>query len=444
MKKLGYMLLLSSLTLVLSACGDDTSKSSLNHSSGLGSLDSGLSVDPNNSNSNPNESGSSGGKISSSEQPPIDYTIGWSQDVLDVMEPHLGGHAIPFIDLPGRVLATWIEASSSYSSSTVAHLSILSTGAFDAALAGQAKLTYQKAGWTVDFNRETLQMHAEETKLGMKVDFYGEYDQNDGSTTPQIDVYYNEPFAVPASGAWRSATVQALASIGVAAPHMLPYTYLGTLAEETVSISTTELDIQGKVGGWDTYNSYNPIVPCGVTNTLGNATGVVDYVFSEAQAEAHGAEYTAHVPSYRGIENPFGHIWKWTDGVLGKGVNDEYQEIYVSRDPAQYASTLNDSYVDMGHEATANGYCKAILASDPSHPQEQRVYGDIFDRDDSGSASTFFCDYHYHANANNSIYGLQVGGYANGGAYDGLAFLSVNSAPAGAYAYFGSRLCWSE
>ena len=98
-------------------------------------------------------------------------------------------------------------------------------------------------------------MHAEETKLGMKVDFYGEYDQNDGSTTPQIDVYYNEPFAVPASGAWRSATVQALASIGVAAPHMLPYTYLGTLAEETVSISTTELDIQGKVGGWDTYNA---------------------------------------------------------------------------------------------------------------------------------------------------------------------------------------------
>ena len=108
------------------------------------------------------------------------------------------------------------------------------------------------------------------------------------------------------------------------------------------------------------------------------------------------------------------------------------------------ASTLNDSYVDMGHEATANGYCKAILASDPSHPQEQRVYGDIFDRDDSGSASTFFCDYHYHANANNSIYGLRVGGDASDGAGDGLADLSVNGAPADAYANFGSRLCWSE
>ena len=195
---------------------------------------------------------------------------------------------------------------------------------------------------------------------------------------------------------------------------------------------------------WSTYNSYNPIIPCGFTNSLGNNTGVVTFTLTPEQAEAYGSEHSESVPSYRGIENPFGHIWKWTDGVLGKGVNDEYQEIYVSRDPAQYASALNDSYVDMGHEATAEGYCKAILASDPSHPQEQRVYGDIFDRDDSGSASTFFCDYHYHANANNSIYGLQVGGAAHSGADDGLACLYATNAPAVAFTGIGSRLCWSE
>lgn len=195
---------------------------------------------------------------------------------------------------------------------------------------------------------------------------------------------------------------------------------------------------------WNTYNSYNPIIPCGFTNSLGNATGVVTFTLNAEQAEAYGSEHSESVPSYRGIENPFGHIWKWTDGVLGKGVNDEYQEIYVSRDPSQYASAINDSYVDMGHEATANGYCKAILASDPSHPQAQRVYGDIFDRDDSGSASTFFCDYHYHANANNSIYGLRVGGPAANGANGGLASLYVSNAPGYRNAYFGSRLCWSE
>ena len=195
---------------------------------------------------------------------------------------------------------------------------------------------------------------------------------------------------------------------------------------------------------WSTYNSSNPIIPCGFTNSLGNNTGVVTYTLTPEQAEAYGSEHSESVPSYRGIENPFGHIWKWTDGVLGKGVNNEYQEIYVSRDPAQYASALNDSYVDMGREATAYGYCKAILASDPSYPQQQRVYGDIFMRENSGSSGTFFCDYHYPGKVNNSIYGLLVGGGAGSGAYAGLACLGVDSMPSYAYVSFGSRLCWSE
>ena len=200
--------------------------------------------------------------------------------------------------------------------------------------------------------------------------------------------------------------------------------------------------------GWDTYNSYNPFIPCGTTNSLGNKTGVVDYVFNEAQVEAHGAEYTAHVPSYRGIENPFGHIWKWTDGVLGVGVNGEYQEIYVCRTPSKYSSTVTDDYKDIGHEATANGYCKAILPSGADvagkYDQSVRVYGDIFDRDDSGSSSTYFCDYHYHANSDGSVFGALVGGNANNGGLDGLACVNVDNAPSYAHANFGSRLCWSE
>ena len=195
---------------------------------------------------------------------------------------------------------------------------------------------------------------------------------------------------------------------------------------------------------WGNYNSYNPIIPCGFTNSLGNNTGVVTFTLTREQAEAYGSEHSESVPSYRGIENPFGHTWKWTDGVLGKGVNDEYQEIYVSRDPAQYANALNDSYVDMGREATANGYCKAILASDPSHPQEQRVYGDIFDRDDSGSSDTFFCDSHRHANLNDSIYGLMTGGAADYDVSDGLACFFVDRIPAYGSSNVGSRLCWSE
>ena len=195
---------------------------------------------------------------------------------------------------------------------------------------------------------------------------------------------------------------------------------------------------------WNTYNSYNPIIPCGFTNSLGNKTGVKDFVLTEAQAEAYGSEHTESVPSYRGIENPFGHIYKWTDGFLGVGTG-EYQDIYVCRDASKYASVVTSDYVHFAdHEAAANGYCKAIVASDPALQAEVRVYGDIFDRDDSGSDSTYFCDYHYHTNDEGAVLGLLVGGRASNGSYAGLASFYADYGPASAIAHGGSRLVWSE
>ena len=197
---------------------------------------------------------------------------------------------------------------------------------------------------------------------------------------------------------------------------------------------------------WSNYNGYYPFIPCGFTNSLGNKTGVKTFAWSEAQAEAYGSEWSTSVPSYRGIENPFGHINKWTDGFLGVGhTGGDYQEIWVCRDPSKYSSVVTSDYVKFAdHEADANGYCKAIVASDPTLQAEIRPYGDIFDRDDSGSASTYFCDYHYHTNTEGGVYGLRVGGTANDGSYAGLAFFNAAVGPANASANFGSRLCWSE
>ena len=195
---------------------------------------------------------------------------------------------------------------------------------------------------------------------------------------------------------------------------------------------------------WDNYNSNYPIIPCGFTNSLGNKTGVKNFTLTPEQAVAYGSEHSESVPSYRGIENPFGHIWKWTDGFLGVGTG-EYQEIYVCRDDSKYASVVTSDYVHFStHEAAANGYCKAIVASDPNLQAEIRVFGDIFDRDDNGSDSTYFCDYHYHANAAEFVYGLFVGGDADGGSAAGLACLDSYIGPANAPAYIGSRLTWSE
>lgn len=197
---------------------------------------------------------------------------------------------------------------------------------------------------------------------------------------------------------------------------------------------------------WSTYNSFNPIIPCGFTNSLGNKTGVVTFTLTEAQAEAYGSEHSESVPSYRGVENPFGHLYKWCDGFLAKGMGDDagYQEVYISRKRSQYASTLNDSYKDMGHDAAANGYVKAILASSASLSQDKRKHGDLIGTDDSGSASTYFCDYHATAHALNTIYGAHLGGSAYISTYGGFACVNSPTTPADAYAHVGSRLCWCD
>lgn len=194
---------------------------------------------------------------------------------------------------------------------------------------------------------------------------------------------------------------------------------------------------------WSNYNSNNPFVPCGFTNSLGNKTGVKTLTFTQEQAEAYGSDFSTSVPSYRGIENPFGHIWKWSDGVLCKGDGTK-QDFYVSRVRGQYASTLNDSYVKVGSGAGAVGYVKAIIGSVQSMAQEQRKYGDLLPSDVTGSSSTYFCDYHYEAHTADTIYGGYVGGNADNGQLVGFAYVYSNSTPSATKAYVGSRLCWSE
>ena len=78
---------------------------------------------------------------------------------------------------------------------------------------------------------------------------------------------------------------------------------------------------------WQTFNGAYPFVPCGHTDTLGNSTGVVAYTAYNAD----GSELkTSNVPRYRGVENPFGHIWKWTDGINVR-ISPRRTEATVSR-----------------------------------------------------------------------------------------------------------------
>ena len=189
-------------------------------------------------------------------------------------------------------------------------------------------------------------------------------------------------------------------------------------------------------GDWSSFNGYYPLVPCGTTNSLGNKTGVVSYALPSSFGSG---SVTVSVPSYRGVENPFAHIWKWTDGVLFEIKSDAdggTSKAYTCPDPANYASSLNTANYEYKTDVPrADGYVKTIGFGEE---------GDLFPTATGGSSTTFICDYWYTniPASGTPSRGLLLGGNANNGAYCGFAYLGSNSTPSFTYANFGSRLCF--
>lgn len=188
---------------------------------------------------------------------------------------------------------------------------------------------------------------------------------------------------------------------------------------------------------WNTFNGYYPFVPCGHTDTLGNQTGVVAYTaYSEDGSELK----TSNVPRYRGVENPFGHLWKWTDGInirispTEANGGDNLSKIFVCEDTSKLNDTNYNGYKHVGNEVRSEGYVKEIVFGEE---------GEIMPSVVGGGSTTYFCDYHYtNIPTSEALRGVLFGGCASGGADAGLAYASSANAPSGTDAYFGSRLCF--
>lgn len=188
-------------------------------------------------------------------------------------------------------------------------------------------------------------------------------------------------------------------------------------------------------GIWSSYNGNNPIIPCGVTNSLGNHTGTVDYnVIGSDGATLK----TFAVPRYRGIENPFGHIWKWTDGckcIIQSEASGALSKFYVCDDPAKFTASGVGNYDYRGNLPRSEGYVKALILGED---------GEIMPLAVGGGSTTYFCDYFYTniPSSGEAERGVLFGGGANGGATAGFVSAYANGTPAGALASIGSRLCF--
>ena len=168
---------------------------------------------------------------------------------------------------------------------------------------------------------------------------------------------------------------------------------------------------------WKTYNTYNPIIPCKATLSLGNNSGIVPYTVLASNGTSIAA--TEQVPSYRGIQNPYAHIWKWIIGSTGIGSGSN-QVIYRCRNRKQY--TTNNVNIYYSQEATisisglnnSGGWGKTII---------KNTHGDIIPTSTGAGSATYLSDYVWEYKVNNVTYAHRVGGGVNDGESGGLSCL---------------------
>lgn len=186
---------------------------------------------------------------------------------------------------------------------------------------------------------------------------------------------------------------------------------------------------------WNAYNGYYPFIPCGYTNSLGNKSGIVPFTMPDE----YGKDLTVNVPSYRGLENPFGHIWHWTDGLRVRYTTAEegnLGELYVQLDPTKYNSEIMAEYTKRGLLPPAGGYIKSMITGE---------FGENMPATVGGASTTYFADQHYQPTRppeTELIRGVRFGGNATYGARAGLSCSHANNAVSTTHAYIGSRLCF--
>ncbi len=161
------------------------------------------------------------------------------------------------------------------------------------------------------------------------------------------------------------------------------------------------------------------------SNSAAIATGRTDKIKTASGSEVSNTD-GSHACKYRGIENPWGNVYKWCDGITFNSDND----IYICLDPTKYVSEDTAApYFYVGKRPSSTGYIKAI-----SYFDKFPVLG--YASDQSGSENTYYCDY-------NVAYGtvLFVGGVWGYGAYAGLWYWNGGSSASNAYTGVGGRLC---
>ena len=206
----------------------------------------------------------------------------------------------------------------------------------------------------------------------------------------------------------------------------------GGLGEGVTTSSVT-------VNGTTTYS----FVPCGTTNSLGNGTGIIEYTHTNTNAEGTSTGTKMfNVPRYRGIENPFGHVWKNVIDVVVAGTDNS---VYICKDYTKFG-TFEGGTNPTAEQLIAAGYelqdfKESTITGQYVKKLVNNNQADLFPTvaGNGASATTYYCDYHW-TSATATPRTLLIGGRSDAGSSAGLFGLNSSHGLDYSYATVGTRI----
>lgn len=184
---------------------------------------------------------------------------------------------------------------------------------------------------------------------------------------------------------------------------------------------------------WEAFNKYYPVVPYSAGVELADGVGETSH---EVKNSSGTTVYTAKIPVFFGLKNPYGHLYLGKNLIVAKKGTDGSYDFYVaksSKETWSYSDTSKLLFVGSLAARSEAGwdYISKLnfngLAGMPSEC--------------AGTASTYYADGCYRDIAV-SVFRSPLGsGYADLGSSDGLAYFNGHYAPSNSTAPLSSPLC---
>lgn len=193
------------------------------------------------------------------------------------------------------------------------------------------------------------------------------------------------------------------------------------------------------INGTTTYS----FIPTGSSDSLGSGSGEVTVTIQQTDSSGSNTTTTTRKCNrYRGIENPFGHVWKHTDDVISVYTSGYGTRLWYKCDsPDHFGDSIsndNPYYKNIAANAVVTGYKTKIVTTSTC---------DFFALScNNGSETTYWCEYNWD-NTDGSLHCLLIGSRSDDGGLAGLFALHSLSEVGRSSASVGSRLTylpWAE